>query len=191
MARKQTPPPDAHGLPRGCLVVSATWGSFIVWLAIVHRLWLLAILAVPSILICLWWLHGFILLMKARFRWQLRGIRGVLVYSNSPVWSEYIEANWVARLENLFVMLNWSERKEWRSSLEVSMFEYFCGREENFNPAVILLRGLRQPLVFRFHYAFRDAKHGNLRALEKLEGRLFTELGMEYGGCSYCPASSS
>ena len=57
------------------------------------------------------------------------------------------------------------------------MFRHFCGTEENFNPSVVLFRGLRRPLVFCFYYAFRDARHGKRAPLEGLERRLFEEFG--------------
>ena len=47
----------------------------------------------------------------------------------------------------------------------------------NFNPAVLVLRGLKRPLVYRFYYAFQHAKHGRTDYLERLERDLFEHLG--------------
>ena len=49
------------------------------------------------------------------------------------------------------------------------------GPGTNFNPALILLRGLRHPYVYRYYYAFRDAKHGNMEALRRLETHMFAQ----------------
>ena len=109
--------------------------------------------------------------------WRLSGIRGVLVYSNSPHWKTYIEERWLPKVGDRMIVLNWSQRKQWRFSLASEMHGHYCGQNQNYNPAAVIPRGLRHPLVFRFFYAFRDAKHGNREALEWLEKRLFAELG--------------
>jgi hypothetical protein len=69
------------------------------------------------------------------------------------------------------------------------MFNRYCAgrmlRAKNFNPSVVVLRGAKYPLVLRFFEAFRDARNGNVRALEDLERTLFGELGVEYAVCNY------
>jgi hypothetical protein len=42
----------------------------------------------------------------------------------------------------------------------------------NINPAAIVLRGLQQPLVFRFHGPFEQAKHGDVASLKAIEREL-------------------
>jgi hypothetical protein len=121
-------------------------------------------------------LYGFTIRIIAAKLWGRRGIRGVLVYSNSPNWQEYIEEEWLPVIGKHTKILNWSNHKKWRKSLSVLLFKYYCGTYNNFNPSVILLRGARTPLVFRFFFAFRDAKHGNQEALNNLEERLFKEI---------------
>ena len=55
------------------------------------------------------------------------------------------------------VTLNWSERATRRNTLPVLLWRHFCancggrvGVFHNINPAAIVLRGMRRPLVFRF-----------------------------------------
>lgn len=75
------------------------------------------------------------------------------------------------------MILNWSQRKEWRFSLPLWIVRRFGLADDNynFNPMAILFRGLRYPFVYRYFYAFRDAKHGNMEALHRLEEHMFTE----------------
>jgi hypothetical protein len=121
--------------------------------------------------------------MAARRRWRGTRVRGILVYSDSPNWRDYVEKNWIPELKDRVVVLNWSERKSWPRSLPVRLFNFFClenwfivvGPGTNFNPALVLLRGLRHPFVYRYYYAFRDAKHGNMEALRKLETHMFAQ----------------
>jgi hypothetical protein len=95
------------------------------------------------------------------------------------VWQDHIAREWLPRLDPVSVRLNWSERNQWPDTLEVRLFRRFCLAEHNFNPAVLVVRGLRAPLVFRFYYAFHEAKHGNPQYLKELETELFRVLGTE------------
>jgi hypothetical protein len=71
-----------------------------------------------------------------------------------------------------------SERQRWTRTLEVRVFRHFCGESLNFNPAVVVFRDYREPLVFRFYYAFHEAKVGRTRYLEELENRMFEALAL-------------
>ena len=134
------------------------------------------VLLAPAVWILLNAAYGCGLLFIASVSPSWRGVRGLLVYSNSPTWQSYIEENWIPRLSSEIRLINWSERSRWRSSLAVRIFRHFVGDHHDFNPSFILFQGLRAPVVFRFFYAFRDFKHGNEDALKHLEGRLFEEL---------------
>lgn len=180
MAKKRTPPPEPPELQtkRGCAVaVAGVTCVFGVVVAITEWWWLL-VFCVPGFLTFVYWLHGKLLLLTAHTKYRKRGIAGVLVTSDSPNWNAYIQENWISQFGEHFVILNWSQRKTWESSLAVNLFSRFCSYEENFCPAVILFRGLRYPLVFRFFLAFRDYKHGNEAALQTLERRLYDEVGL-------------
>jgi len=81
------------------------------------------------------------------------------------------------RLGNRALILNWSERSTWRNRLEVNIFRRFGIDDDNFNfnPLVIYFRGLRYPLIYRYFFAFRDAKHGDHDALQRLEDHMFAQ----------------
>ena len=138
--------------------------------------------AVPVVLM---WIQELVQRLRMIYTWKRHGISGLLVYSESPHWQAYVEREWLPKISTRFVTLNWSKHREWKSSLETGLFNWYLGCRWNFNPAIVMARGMRKPLVFRFYYAFRDAKHGNLTALERLERRLFEELNLEYTGCTY------
>lgn len=109
-------------------------------------------------------------------RWSRAGTRVLFVYSNSPVWQSYIENNIVPRLPPKSVVLNWSERRTWpRCSLAVAVFRFFGGRRE-FNPLAVVVEPFCWGRTFRFWQAFRDAKHGNHTALNRVETEFFTYL---------------
>ena len=156
----------------------------------------------PLILLFTLWQDYHIGTLRREFdrRWGGSGKRGVLVYSNSPSWQTYIESNWLPRLAERLVVLNWSERATWddKHPFEALVFRRFAGDRE-FNPmAVIFVRrrpnasfrawmqGIRHldPLpmvapyvrdvhVIRFWQAFRDFKHGKEQALRAAERELF------------------
>jgi hypothetical protein len=142
--------------------------------------WWLLVFCLPGVLVALHWGFGKLLLARAVVEFGRRGLVGVMVTSDSPNWNAYIRENWLERFGDRFVVLNWSQRKQWEG-LAAGLFGYFVGRDENFCPAVILLRGLRRPLVFRCFYAFRDSKHGNESELRRIEERLAREMGLSDG----------
>jgi hypothetical protein len=116
----------------------------------------------------------FIVLQLATGLWWLpRGRRVIFVYSNSPVWRDYVEANILPRLPASAVVLNWSERSRWPFwNLAVWNFNLYAGSRE-FNPVAIVIRPLRTPRRFRFWRAFRDFKHGKPAKLEQVEREFF------------------
>jgi hypothetical protein len=133
-------------------------------------------------------------------KWAPR--RTMLIYSNSPVWQSYIEANWLPRIGPEAVVLNWSERSTWAKNypLEARLFRSHLGDRE-FNPAAIVFH--RKPLltpwqsllagrfldalllvrkdatVIRFWAAFRDFKHGRDSSLRAKEAEMFTLMAAE------------
>ncbi|QDS97794.1 hypothetical protein [Adhaeretor mobilis] len=111
--------------------------------------------------------------------WCSRGIDTLVVYSDSPNWHDYMTKSMIPRLQGRSIILNWSERRKWRSlTLPVAVFRYFAGHRE-YNPFVIVLRPFRLPKTFRFWRAFLDRKHGNLSPLHELEARLFNYLNIQ------------
>ncbi len=100
--------------------------------------------------------------------WFPKGKDVLLVYSDSPVWHDYMLAEVLPQLQKRAVVLNWSHRKEWpRWSLAVRAFRTFGGQRE-YNPLVVVFRPWRRAKVFRFWQAFRDWKHGRTESVERL-----------------------
>jgi hypothetical protein len=98
------------------------------------------------------------------------------VYSNSPVWQQYIEHNVLPRLPDTAVILNWSERRNWnRLTLGYIAFRFFGGSRE-FNPLAVVIRPFRWAKCFRFWRPFRDLKHGKPESLARMEREFFEQL---------------
>jgi hypothetical protein len=135
---------------------------------------LLLPIVLPIVLIALTFhlLAGLFLHVAVWFCWCARGKYVLLVYSDSPVWEEYVEREIIPRLGDRAVVLNWSARKRWRSSLAVLAFRYFGGWTD-FNPLAVVFRPLRLARSFRFYQPFREFKHGKPEAVEKLKQELF------------------
>lgn len=127
------------------------------------------------------------------------GVRGVMIYSNSPNWQTYIEREWLPKIRGRLFVMNWSHRAHWdrEHPLEATIFRQLGDRE--FNPAAIVFRplvpgrlfrrwlfairtldpvGMLAPYeppadVVRFFQAFRDFKHGRDQTLRSQERRLW------------------
>jgi hypothetical protein len=167
-------------LPAGCgLALWIYLGACLALLvATSHRFFL--VLSVPALLIAGFvavpYVYGLGLLLAVRFTWSRRGVRCLMVHSNSPAWEAHIRTVWLPRFGHLAVTLNWTERAGWRPTLAVRVFKRFCRAQHNFNPAVVVFRGLRRPRVFRFFYAFREVEAGRPEYLQRLEADLFAAL---------------
>lgn len=110
--------------------------------------------------------------------WLPKGKDILLVYSNSPIWQEYMATQVLPLVQERAVVLNWSERKQWpkRSrSLEVAVFLHFGGRRE-YNPLVAVFRPARRARLFRFWSAFKDWKRGYREPVERLRHDLLSAL---------------
>ncbi len=110
--------------------------------------------------------------------WCLRGRDILFVYSDSPVWQDYIEQRILPRLGERAIVLNWSERKRWSPSLKRMAFYHFGGDRE-FNPLAVVFRPFRRTRTFRFWRPFRDFKHGRPEALREMEDELFGLIGIQ------------
>src|SRR5690349_7889596 len=92
--------------------------------------------------------------------WLARGKDVLFVYSESPIWRDYMVQEVLPLMDDRAVILNWSARKQWNKwSLAVRAFHSYAG-DRSFNPMVILFRPFRPTRVFRFWDAFKDWKHG-------------------------------
>lgn len=126
-------------------------------------------LLLPLVVVVLaaYFLYGFTLQLLIWVCWCTRGTRVLFVYSNSPVWREYLQREVVPRLPRKTVVLDWSERRKWRPwSLDVLAFRYFGGHRE-YSPMAVVFRPFHWARTFRFYRAFRDFKHGKTRRVEE------------------------
>ena len=79
----------------------------------------------------------------------------LFVYSDSPIWHEYIVQHFLPYLGERAVILNWSDRKLWRFSLARIAFRHFGGNRE-FNPLAVVFRPFGRTQAFRFWQPFRS-----------------------------------
>ncbi len=139
---------------------------------------LLLPLLIPLVLFALttYVVHGTALYALVWLCWCARGKYVLLVYSDSPIWHDYVEENIIPRLPCSTIILNWSQRRTWRwYSLAVMVVRYFGGTRE-FNPMVLVFRPFRWARTFRFWQAFKDHEHGNERTLDSVERDMFAYL---------------
>jgi hypothetical protein len=132
-----------------------------IWLPLVILFLLLLAIVVP---------FSYLLLYLSIWSfWLTRGKDILFVYSDSPIWRDYMLSEVLPLVETRAVVLNWSERSTWkRWSLRVLAFRFFGGRKA-FNPLIVVFRPLRSAWKFRFWPAFREWKQGNKQAVEKLK----------------------
>jgi hypothetical protein len=130
---------------------------------------LLLVLLSPLVLVAaiLYALSGLVLYVSIWLGWCLRGRHVLFVYSDSPIWREYVEKEILPRLEGQAVVLNWSERKRWNISLAVLAFRRFGGWRA-FNPIAVVFEPFHRAKVFRFFEPFQDLKHGKPSKLERM-----------------------
>ncbi|MBI5395462.1 MAG: hypothetical protein HZA91_09230 [Verrucomicrobia bacterium] len=135
---------------------------------------LLVVWAIPLTIAVLTFLllAGLFLHLAAWCCWCVRGRYVLFVYSDSPIWHDYIEERILPRLSKRVVILNWSDRSRWQPTLGVLAFRYFGGDRE-FNPMAIVFRPLRLARKFRFYEPFCEFKHGKTEAVAKMESELY------------------
>jgi hypothetical protein len=108
--------------------------------------------------------------------WLPKGKDILLVYSDSPIWHDYMATQILPFVQERAIVLNWSERNRWsRWSLGVAVFHHFGGAGD-FNPLIVLFQPLRSARLFRFWSAFKDWKRGYKEPVEKLRQELFASL---------------
>jgi len=124
----------------------------------------------------LYLLHRVTLYLLIWLLWLPKGKDVLLVYSDSPIWHDYMATQILPLVEKRAVVLNWSERSKWpRWAFSAHVFRSFGGRRE-FNPLLVLFCPLRRARVFRFWSAFRDWKHGYTEPLENVRQDLISVL---------------
>jgi len=106
--------------------------------------------------------------------WLPRAKHILFVYSDSPIWHDYIEQHILPVIREQAVVLNWSQRRSrsWRRSLAVAAFKHFGGWRD-FNPMAVVFRPFHRARVFRFHQPFRTYKHGKPDKLLAIQKEFF------------------
>ena len=138
----------------------------------------LLLLVLPLVLAvaALYFLHKIAVYTLVWVLWLPKGKDVLVVYSESPIWHEYMSAEVVPLVRERAVVLNWSERKKWpRWSFAAHVFRSFGGNR-NFNPLVVVFRPLRRAKLFRFWQPFKDWKHGHTEPVKRLRQRLLLTL---------------
>lgn len=130
------------------------------------------IVVVIALYLILYVPYGIFLYLSVWCRWCARGRNVLFVYSDSPIWHDYIEEHILPRFRERAVVLNWSQRSQWKHTLDALAFRYFGGSRE-FVPLAIVFCPFRLARTFRFYEPFREFKHGKTEAVTKLEGDLF------------------
>jgi|SRR4026207_2397643 len=110
--------------------------------------------------------------------WCLRGRDILFVYSDSPIWCDYVERHFLPYLGDRAVVLNWSQRKQWRFSVARLAFHHF-GRYRQFNPLAVVFRPFHRTRTFRFWEPFKEFKHGQPAALQRMELEFFSLIGVQ------------
>jgi hypothetical protein len=149
------------------------------------RLWQTLVLAAlfvvlsPLLLAILvvWLVAAVVLYVLVWILWCTRGRDVLFVYSDSPVWHDYVEEQILPRIESRAITLNWSNRRNWlhKWALAPCVFRFFGGRRE-YNPLALHFRPLRVHRRFQFWKAFRDYKHGRTESLKKVEQEFFRSI---------------
>lgn len=99
----------------------------------------------------------------------------IFIYSDSPIWKDYMEQEILPQIQDHAVILNWSERRKWKSSLAVLAFQYFGGYR-NFNPIAMVFRPFHIVETYRFFEAFKEFKRGDRKKVEEIKSELFDTL---------------
>lgn len=134
------------------------------------------IIPLSAIGIALFVANRLVLNALVRVWWLPRGRDVLLVYSDSPIWQEYMTKQIIPLVASRAEILNWSERNRWSDwSLAVRVFRTYSGGKD-FNPMVILFPPMGKARFFRFLPAFQDWKQGNPVSLEHMRQDLISRL---------------
>lgn len=143
---------------------------------IANSLLLLILLPLALLALVLYVSHGLALYVLVWVLWLPGGKNVLLVYSDSPIWHEYMLTQVMPLVRGHAIVLNWSERSKWPLwSFRVHVFHWFAGDRE-FNPLVVLFRPFRRARIFRFWSAFKERKRGDEQAVDRLRQELLSAL---------------
>ena len=134
------------------------------------------ILPIAVLVFVLYFAHRALLYLLIWLVWLPKGKDVLFVYSDSPIWHDYMTTEVMPLVKERAVVLNWSERSRWsRWSLPVHVFRSFAGEQE-FNPLVVIFHPLRRARLFRFWLAFKDFKRGYKGPVERMKTEITLSL---------------
>jgi hypothetical protein len=117
-------------------------------------------------------LHRILLYMLVWLLWLPRGKDVLFVFSDSPVWRDYMAQQVFPLVQGRAVVVNWSERSKWpKFWFPAHVLRTFGGGRE-FNPLVIVFSPLKRAQLFRFWQPFKDWKRGYTEPVERLTNDL-------------------
>jgi hypothetical protein len=127
------------------------------------------ILPLLLLVVILHWLHRLILYLLIWCLWLPKGKDTLVIYSDSPIWRDYMIREILPLLGGRAFVLNWSERNSWPKWFFVAhVFRSFKGEKE-FNPMVVIFRPLQRAKFFRFWLGFQQwKKHGEMASVHSL-----------------------
>ena len=127
------------------------------------------ILPLLFIAVTLHWVHRLVLYLLIWSLWLPKGKDALVIYSDSPIWHDYMVREIIPLLERRAIILNLSERSRWpKWPFATHVFRSFGGGYE-FNPMVVLFRPLCRAKFFRFWPGFRQWKeHGDMASVDSL-----------------------
>ena len=99
-----------------------------------------------------------------RNRYAGEGKDVLIVYTNSALWAEHIDANWIPRWGHRAVVLN--RTRPWQqASPEAALWVAMAGTAEH-TPVIIVVPKRGLPRIVRFFLAFRDRSQQEVRKAE-------------------------
>jgi len=104
--------------------------------------------------------------------WNPRGRDILFVYSDRPLWKNYIETHILPRIQNRALIVNLSERKRSRLASMYNVFRQLGVHDESL-PHALVFRPFRRTRVFRFWKPFRHLKAGRAETLQHIEAEFF------------------
>jgi hypothetical protein len=134
------------------------------------------IIPFAAVVLVLYWLHRMALYGLIWLLWLPRGKDVLLVYSDSPIWHDYMTTQVIPLVQDRAVILNWSERHKWSTwSFSVHVFRSFGGNNE-FCPMVGVFQPFRRARLFRFWSPFKELKRGDKEPVTRLRLELLQSL---------------
>ncbi len=107
---------------------------------------LLTILLLPLILVVVvaYVVYRASILAAVWLVWCTRGKFILFVYSDSPIWKDYIAEHLLPEADGHAVVLNWSERRNWATRFSLPVIpSRAVGGIRQFNPMAVVFRPFR------------------------------------------------